>query len=279
LNVFVGVDLGGSSLKAVATDGEGKILQHHEVTAGGKIPLEDLVRAVKAAIAHVAPRQPSAVGIVFGGAIQPDGTMLPTSTNLPNLSSLPLVQFFEQELQASIRIDNDARAAMRGEAWSGAARGTQSAIALTLGTGIGSGIMLQRKIWSGSHGRAGEIGVWKMNDPTQQDWPTLEETSSPARVRAASGKSFAELFASGEASTMISRVGRAIASAHLLLDLDMAVLLGGVAAIGEPLRHAVEEAFQRACQEDYHPGFSIRLGEHGAMAGAVGAASLWKVEM
>ena len=70
-------------------------------------------------------------------------------------------------------------------------------------------------------------------------------------------------------------IGRAIANAHLLLDLDAVILFGGVTAIGEPFRHAVEQAFLRACPPEFQHGLSIRLSTLGPFAGAIGAAALW----
>ncbi|MFN0193389.1 MAG: ROK family protein [Aestuariivirga sp.] len=273
---FIGIDLGGSTLKAVRVNGVGRVLLRHIGPAGGKIVREDLVNVVRKALQHLSFKE-GPIGICFGGAIQPNGMMLPTSTNLPNIANLPLVRYFEQQLGCTVRIENDARAAMLGEAWSGAARNVRSAITLTFGTGIGSGIMLDRKIISGAHGRAGEIGVWKLNDePLQGEWLTYEDLAAPGRVETKTGKRFESIFKSGEAKNMIIWTGRALANAHLLLDLEMAVLLGGITELGEPLRAAVARAFQSSCQEDYQDGFEIKLGEHGAFAGAVGAASLWR---
>jgi glucokinase len=232
-----------------------------------------LVQSARSALMQVAAGGVvTHVGLAFGGAIQPDGTMLPTSSNLPNMAHVPLVTFFEDALQAQVRIENDARAAMRGEAWSGAACGLSNAMTITFGTGIGSGIMLGGQILSGSHGTAGEIGVWVVAD----DGVSFEDACAPGRVERSTGQRFDDMFARGAARNMLTKTGRVIANAHLLLDLEAAVLLGGITELGEPLRRAVEESFNVACPEDYRSGFSIRLGSHSALAGAVGAASLWK---
>jgi glucokinase len=271
--LFYGIDFGGSSLKAVCADGQGVVLRSRIVAVGGTAARDVLLEAARDALQHVSAQGAVAhVGLAFGGAIQPDGTMLPTSSNLPNLAHVPLVSFFEKELAASVRIENDARAAMRGEAWSGAARGLSNAMTITFGTGIGSGIMLGGKILNGSHGTAGEIGVWVLAD----DGVRFEDACAPGRVERSTGQRFDEMFARGKAHNMLERMGRAIANAHLLLDLEAVVLLGGITEIGETWRKAIENAFNASCPADYHHGFSIRLGAHGALAGAVGAASLWR---
>lgn len=270
---FVGIDFGGSTLKAVCVNESGHILRKHIASAGGKIPHEALADATRHAIKQVAGGgHITHIGLAIGGAIQPDGTMLVDSTNLPNIANKPLVPFFETELACKVRIENDARAAMRGEAWSGAARDVRNAMTLTFGTGIGSGLMLDRMIVPGAHGKAGEIGVWKLSS----DAVTFEDACAPGRVERATGHKFSQMFANGEAENMLGTTGRAIANAHLLLDLEAVILLGGITELGEPLRHAVERSFKASCLEDYHSGLAIKLGEHGALAGAVGAASLWR---
>jgi predicted NBD/HSP70 family sugar kinase len=269
---FVGIDFGGSTLKAVRADQSGRIVQSHIAPAGGAIPAGDLMDAARHAILEVSRGDPvSGVGLAFGGAIQPNGTMSAASTNLPNIADKPLVPYFEAELGCEVRIENDARAAMRGEAWSGAARRIRDAMTLTFGTGIGSGVMLDRRIVAGAHGKAGEIGVWKLGG----DETAYEDACAPGRVERATGRRVSAMFAGDGAREMLAMTGRAIANAHLLLDLQAVVLLGGITDLGEPFRAAIENAFMESCMEDYRSGLAIRLGEHGALAGAVGAASLW----
>jgi glucokinase len=273
---YYGIDFGGSTLKAVCTNEAGKVLLSHTAAAGGTVSRDALISAAKEALTHIADNDSvKQVGLAFGGAIQRDGTMLPTSTNLPNIANLPLVSHFESELDAQVRIENDARAAMRGEAWSGAAHGFKNAITITFGTGIGAGIMLDGKVLRGSHGTAGEIGVWLLGD----DSTTFEDFCAPGRVEKATGLRFDDMFLRGAAAKMLARTGRALANAHLLLDLEAVVLLGGITELGEPLRAAVETSFCAACPADYRADLMVRLGAHGALAGAVGAASLWRGSM
>ncbi len=99
------------------------------------------------------------------------------------------------------------------------------------------------------------------------------------------GSDFATLFGAwaagengGAMGTAVEAIGRAIANAHLLIDLDAVVLIGGITAIGEPFRSAVERAFKEACPGGFREDLAIRLGRLGQFAGAVGAASLWRGE-
>jgi len=80
------------------------------------------------------------------------------SPNFPDWNNLPLKKELERLLHVPIYIENDANAAALGEQWRGAASGIKSMILLTLGTGVGGGIVLNNKIWHGADGMAGEIG-------------------------------------------------------------------------------------------------------------------------
>ena len=284
--MLYGLDIGGSTLKAVKLSADGTILGTRIEPAGGRLPRDALLQQIRSAVeALVEGEPPRRIGLAFGGAIQPDGTMLSTITNLPNLAGLPLVETFSTLLGAPCRVENDARAAMRGEAWTGAAKGLNHAMVLTLGSGIGAGLLSGSRIIEGAHGKAGEIGLWHLHPrPGQEPWLTFEDLAAPVRLGTREGLDFGALFAAwatGDGSVMdaaVEAIGRAIANAHLMLDLEAVILLGGVTAIGEPFRLAVERAFEKACPEEFQVGLAFRVGELGQFAGAVGAASLWRGE-
>jgi glucokinase len=139
---LVGLDVGGTNLKAVSLAADGMVLASAVVSAGGAIPRDDLLAAVAATTREVAGGRPDRVGLAVGGAVQPDGTMRLGATNLPNLAGLKLADAFAALLGAPCRVEHDGRAAMRGEAWIGAARGARNAMTLTFGTGIGAGLRL-----------------------------------------------------------------------------------------------------------------------------------------
>ena len=208
------------------------------------------------------------------------------STNLPNLAGLPLAETFSGLLGLPCRVDHDGRTTMRGEAWLGAARGLRNAMSMTFGTGIGAGLLLDGRIQTGSHGGAGEIGVWKLNPPPEKGaWLSFEDIAAPARAAKRLGIEFSALWDSADTplgaralAEIMEQIGRAIANAHLLIDLEAVVLFGGVTAIGEPFRHAAEQAFLRACPMEFQHGLSIRLSTLGPFAGAIGAAALWLQE-
>lgn len=285
--MFIGLDVGGTNLKGVRVSPAGKIEDSLIIPAGGRIPRAALFDAIAMTVENLATDgPPGGVGLAFGGALQPDGTMHGGSTNLPNLVDVPLAATFTDLLGIPCRIEHDGRAAMRGEAWTGAARGLRNAMIITFGTGIGAGLLLDGRVHSGAHLASGEIGLWRLNArPDVGEWLPLEEIAAPGRIALRRGVDFASLFSGwqrGDAASGVAgifeQIGRAIANAHLLLDLEMVVLFGAVVVLGEPFRRAIEEGFLNACPEGLRHGLQVRFGALGPLAGAIGAAALFREE-
>jgi len=163
-HVVIGVDLGGTNLRTALLSVDGEILDKRKeatnASEGWKKVVARLVdnitkqreTAVRRGL-HVA-----AVGVGAPGVIRMDKGVVVKSPNFPDWNNLPLRDELEKALRIPVVIENDANAAALGEQWRGAGRGINSMIMLTLGTGVGGGIVLDNKIWQGADGMAGEIG-------------------------------------------------------------------------------------------------------------------------
>ncbi len=284
--MLIGLDLGGTSIKAVRVDEADGTVTRTTAPVGGNVARDVLLGAIADTVSELAGGHPvDRLGFAVGGLVRPDGTMHLGSTNLPNLAGVPLESAFSQRFGVPCRVDHDARSAMRGEAWLGAAANARNAMTVTFGTGIGAGLLLDGRIYAGTLRAAGEIGVFSlMPSADGAAPPTMEEVASPVELERRTGRPYAELFQAyvsgapeGAAmSEALKVLGLALGNAHLLLDLEVIALIGGVTAIGEPFRNAVESAFRSACPVGYHGALEFRLGALGAHAGAVGAAALWR---
>ncbi len=163
-HVVIGVDLGGTNLRTAILSPDGEILDRHKeathATDGWKKVVERLTENIKRQrdIATQKGLEVSAVGVGAPGVIQGDKGIVVKSPNFPDWNNLPLKDLLEKTLGTPVFIENDANAAALGEQWRGAGRGIKSMILLTLGTGVGGGIILDNKIWHGADGMAGEIG-------------------------------------------------------------------------------------------------------------------------
>jgi glucokinase len=284
LPTFIGLDVGGTTLKAARIDGKDRIEAQLALPAGGSISRDELARRISHCVRELSRNgSPQAVGLCFGGLLQDDGTMREGSTNLANLDKVPLKEFFTRLLGLPCKVENDAIAAMRGEATFGAARGLRNAMTMTFGSGIGSRLLLNGRIHYGTRRRAGEIGVWRLGSPDANgNCLSLEDLAAPARFFRRHGVELSKLLAKEledgpgriEAESAIESVGRAIANAHLLLDLEAVVLAGGITALGGSFLHPIRAAYEAACPVEYRHGMDIRIGELGPYSGAAGAAAL-----
>jgi glucokinase len=162
--VVIGVDLGGTNLRTALLSPDGEVLDRQKEATqaidGWKQVVSRLIRNIQQlqAIARQRGMDVAAAGVGAPGVIQMDKGIVVKSPNFPDWNNLPLKEELERALCIPVSIENDANAAALGEQWRGAGRGIDSMILLTLGTGVGGGIVLNNQIWQGADGMAGEIG-------------------------------------------------------------------------------------------------------------------------
>ena len=160
----IGVDLGGTNLRVALLNSDGVILDKRkeatQASFGWKFIVERLVAAIsrQREIAVQKGLDVKTVGVGAPGIILMEKGVVVKSPNFPDWNNLPLREHLETALHLPVVIENDANAAALGEQWRGAGRGIGSMILLTLGTGVGGGIVLNDKVWHGADGMAGEIG-------------------------------------------------------------------------------------------------------------------------
>ncbi len=153
------VDLGGTNLRAANVDNEGHIHEHVKVTTPETDKAEDIVNAIASAVAQCNHGdQIESVSVVVPGSVHRETGVIVNAPNVPAIVNFKLAEALQAKLQHAIMLENDANAAAVGEMWQGAARDCRTIVCLTLGTGVGSGVILDGELWRGIDGTAGEIG-------------------------------------------------------------------------------------------------------------------------
>jgi glucokinase len=162
-NFSIGVDLGGTNLRIAAVNQQGDLME--KVTLGTQVALgkDHVIREMCDAIGSLTTKFRSSatmqgIGIGVPGIIDMKTGMLRESPNLPGWAGTPVQAEIERLLGTRVILENDANVAALGEKWLGAARGVDDMVMLTLGTGVGGGIVLKGRIWHGMTGMAGEFG-------------------------------------------------------------------------------------------------------------------------
>lgn len=307
--VVVGVDVGGTKVLAGVVDCDGNLRR----TVGGSTPgrrvdermIEDvLTRTVREASDGA---QLVGVGVAAAGFVDPPGERVRFAPHLP-WQDAPVRQRLEDRWQVPVVLENDAAAAAFAELQHGAARGAHGAIVVTLGTGIGGGVILGKAVYRGTNGMAGEFGHMQVvpdgrpcecgkNGCWEQyasgnalvryvrdhlgTRPTVLEELSRGNPAAISGPMVSAAAEDGDlvAHEAFQQVGEwlGVGLANLVAAFDPEVLVvgGGVSAAGdrllEPARLALSRNVVGAGHRDIPPLHAAQLGPE---AGLIGAAAL-----
>jgi glucokinase len=318
-DLILGVDLGGSKILAAVVDPRGRMVSSHEsvtpATKGREAVIQCIVDSARGALeqAHVAMSEISAVGIGAAGISNPEAGILFTSPNLPGLREVLLGDIIQEELGKKTFIINDANAAALGEFYYGAARGARNFIYITISTGIGGGIVIDGKIYTGAIGIAGEVGHMTIDDDgpvcncgNRGCWETLASGTAlgrEAKLRISEGVKTSILeYAGGNienvtpqvihsaaekgdrlAKELIVRtgyyVGVGLASLINIFNPELIVIGGGLSNIGDMLLEpALKTAEKRAYKEAFQ-AVRFASAELGGNSGAIGAATFALQEM
>jgi glucokinase len=166
----LGIDLGGTKILTAVVDSQGEMLSSDECITPATKSREAVIQSILDSAhrvlkqASVALSEICAIGVGVAGISNPEAGILFTSPNLPELRDIPLRNIMQERLDRKTFLINDANAAALGEFYFGAARGAHNFIYITLSTGIGGGIVIDGKIYTGAIGAAGEVGHMTIDD-------------------------------------------------------------------------------------------------------------------
>ncbi|MGA7560660.1 MAG: ROK family protein [Terriglobales bacterium] len=164
MNKFsIGVDLGGTNLRIAAVDDQGTLVE--KVTLGTQVSLgrDHVIGEMCDAIERLSGKYRTSapllgIGVGVPGIIDIETGLVRASPNLPDWVDYPARAIIEQRLKTVVILENDANVAAFGEKWLGAAKDYSDVAMLTLGTGVGGGLVIGGSIWRGANGMAGEFG-------------------------------------------------------------------------------------------------------------------------
>ncbi len=163
----IGVDLGGTNLRAATVDRNGRMIEKisgsTDLAAGRDAVIDDMVNSSKKLKLRHSGDRLAGVGIGVPGFILMEKGLIVGSNNLPQFDGFPVRDEIEKRLGIQVILENDANAAAMGEKWMGAGREVNDLLLLTLGTGVGGGIIADGRVLRGSVGMAGEFGHITVN--------------------------------------------------------------------------------------------------------------------
>jgi glucokinase len=298
--LYLGIEIGGTKLQVCAGNKEARILErcHWEIAAaeGAGGIRQQLSQTLPALAKRL---RPAAVGVGFGGPVHWQTGQICCSHQVEGWSDFPLASWISELTGSPVFVDNDANVAALGEATHGAGTGCNPVFYVTLGSGVGGGLILDGRIYHGAPPGEAEIGHVRLD----RSGATVESRCSgwavDAKIRAAAAAHSdtplarsARKVNRGEAKFLADALSRQDPLAKAVLDEtandlafglshvthlfhpEMIVLGGGLAFVGEPLRAAVEHSLRKYTMEAFAPGPKIALTRLAADAVPTGALTL-----
>lgn len=290
MSYTIGIDLGGSCVKAVVVTPDGKTLTSHNLPFDAEADMEwaNRLRELVQSIEEEQDCKPGNMGFSAPGLAALDGSCIThMPVRLKGLVGLNWQKFFN--FTKSIPVLNDGHAALLGEAWLGAAKGFQTVILLTLGTGVGGAALVEGKLLRGRTGKAGHFAHTSLGPDGPQD-----DCGCPSSLELAIGncsileRSNGRFTHTGEMMEAIENgdkeaeeiwlksvkgLATAICSFSNILDPEAVILGGGIAKAGDrlfvPLREYLDPLLWKT--DDYE--IKLLPAQLGDLAGAYGAAA------
>jgi glucokinase len=302
----IGLDIGGTKVLGVLLEADGTVAR--EVRQASPHTGLDALVATGAAIVEQLDAPAVPIGVGAAGLVDHEGVVR-YAPNLPNVRDAPLRDALAHATGQVVVVDNDASVATLGEATYGAAVGRRHVLLVTLGTGIGGGLLLDGRMYRGANNFGAEIGHFTI-DPAgpmcacgeRGHWESLASGSALGRMArelvAKGGGAALVAAAGGDASAVTgTHVGAAaaqgdpdarsllvqyadnvalgLAGLANILDPECIVIAGGLVELGPLLFGPLREAFGRHVEGvDYRPSIAIVPAQLGERAGAVGAGVL-----
>jgi glucokinase len=306
-NYVIGIDLGGTNLKAGIVERDGKITHRLSIKTNYNADSQAISNQIFELIdeiikdAHVKKSDIIGVGLGSPGLIDKKGETIIFSPNLPRWRNIPIKRLVIERFSMPCVLENDANAAAWGEKWVGAGKDVNSLVMLTLGTGIGGGIVIDNKLWRGANNVAAEIGhmIIHMDGPKcscGNNGCIEAYASATAMVRrfkeslkggaSSSLKDSREITAKmindaafqGDRASLdiIEETGRylgiALVNVMHILNPEMIVLTGGMIGSGELLMNPIRQVTKQKAFEASYRDTKIVFSQLGNDAGIIGAA-------
>jgi glucokinase len=308
------VDLGGTKMLVGVLGGSGGEVVHRRVAASGGLSGEEVLALLEAELRIALETRPEAeaIGLGIPCTIDREHGHCVSAVNLP-LRDVPVREIVAERLGLPVFVDNDANAAVIAEHRSGAARGARNVVMLTIGTGIGGGLIIGGEIYRGTIGAGAELGhmVIQADGPRCQgncpghgcveamasgtalgregrEAAELEPDSALGRMVAAGekvdGKAVTEAAMEGDdvarrvLALIGSRLGVALTSYANIFEPDVMVVGGGVAAAGDLLLDPAREVVASRALPPMNRT-PVKEAQLGSDAGLIGAAEMARIEL
>lgn len=308
--IYVGVDVGGTAIKVGICNADGQLLHTYEgpteASKGTDTILQNIAKYAQQIVVEsdYEWEQVDGVGVGIAGFLDIPNGIVKFAPNL-KIENVNLKAYLEQELNKTVKVNNDANVAALGEAWGGAGRGIAHCVCYTLGTGVGGGIIIDGKIVEGYAGMAGELGHMSIVPDLEaiqcgcgkmgcletvssatgiirmaKDAVERGDRTSLSQVENIMAKDVLDAAKAGDevATRIVNRaafyLGKSMAMIAIVLNPQYFIIGGGVSKAGDFLFDQIREVFEKYTQDQAKENVKIVAATLGNDAGVVGAAGL-----
>jgi glucokinase len=307
----IGVDLGGTSIKLGIVTSNGKLLKKIQIRTEAEKGVKKVIENITSGIREITKNSKyriEGIGIGCPGVVTPGKGIVENPPNLPGWKKVNIGKIIHDEFKKKVYVDNDANAAAIGELIFGSGRKYKSFIMITLGTGVGGGIVINKKIYHGDYGAAGEIGHISIDyngpkcncgsygcieayagnlylrervrtdlkkHPESKMWELINNDLSkvsPRNVQTAAEAG--DTFAKSIIEELGVNLGSAFTSLCNVLDISVFIIGGGISGFGKPLFDAIKRTLCMRVMAPIRPRVRVLPAKLKNDAGVKGASAL-----
>jgi glucokinase len=307
----IGVDLGGTSIKLGIVTNTGRLIKkisvRTEAEKGPKKVIDNIIAGIKELTEKLKYRI-DGIGIGCPGVVTPGKGIVEDPPNFPGWKKVNISKIILQEFKKPVFVDNDANAAAIGELTFGSGKKYRSFIMITLGTGVGGGIVINKKIYHGDFGAAGEIGHISIDyngpkcncgsygcieayagnlylrervrtelrkHPESKMWKMINNDLSKVSPRnIQSAAEMGDAYAKSVINELGVHLGSAFASLCNVLDISVFIIGGGIAGFGKPLFDSIKKTISQRVMAPIRPRVRVLPAKLKNDAGIKGASAL-----
>lgn len=268
----IGIDLGGTNMRVALADG-GKIIRRNICPCPSKASKSEVLEQLESMIASCMSSEVKGIGAGVPSVVDVEKGIVYNVANIPSWDEVPLGEILEEQFKVPARINNDANCFALGEKLFGNGAGVQNMVGITMGTGVGAGIIIDGHLYNGRNAGAGEIGTLPFRD---SDYEHYCASDYFVRFHGTTGKDAAQRARSGDSSAKAiwnefgHNVGELMKAVLFIYDPEMIVIGGGISSSFDLFKDAMWETMRSFPYQKTIENISIKASsdEDSALLGA-----------
>ncbi|HEY5511331.1 MAG TPA: ROK family protein [Prolixibacteraceae bacterium] len=299
MRYYLGIEIGGTKFQAVIGDSRAKIVDRYRANVERNLGGAGIREEIKKAITTLNKYKPVAIGVGFGGPVDFENGKICTSHQISGWNNYPLASWLGKLTGLPVQVDNDANTAALAEALIGSSKKARRIFYVTLGSGMGGGMILNGQIFHGEKPGEAEIGMmpfdrnsntmesqccgWSVDNKIHE-FARANPTSAIAKLtKGMSGgesKYLSSAIAEGDSGVLkildetADNIAFALSYVVLLFHPKVIIIGGGLSLIGAPLFKRINESLPKYVVKSFHPVPEVKIAEHGEDVVCIGALLL-----